>query len=111
MELEVVVAGAGIVVEGAGVATGIFVSIFMGGGGGGVTGGGFGVSALPVSFMSCINAARAAAWAGVSSARVEKVLAHKAMAATAGKILKVCIKVSPDFLRQIFLKCNSFCRK
>jgi hypothetical protein len=79
--------------------------------GGGGCGGGVEVSALPVSFMSCINAARAAAWAGVSSARVEKVVAQRAITAMAGKSLGVCIKYLPNFLRQIFLKRNSFCRK
>jgi hypothetical protein len=47
--------------------------------------------------MSCINAARAAAWAGVSSARVEKVVAQRAITAMAGKSLGVCIKYLPIF--------------
>lgn len=96
------VAAGGGVATGAivGVAAGQFVSVVTGGGGGtdagggvcgGVAGGGVAISVLPVSFMSCINAARAAACAGVSSARVKKGMAHKAMAATAGKSLGVCI--------------------
>jgi hypothetical protein len=72
-------AGGGVVASGAGAG---------GGGGGGVFAGG--VFEL---FISCMSAARAAAWAGVSSARVRKGSEPRAMAIIASESLKCCIIV------------------